>query len=101
MCVFVKAHDEARYDEYLKQAALTALTDKTAKDAVKTGALLPHELVVKAEKLGEGQEEAKMEKMEVNKETRISGQFYKSITLIATFLSFLKCIPSSLASSSL
>ena len=65
-----KANDPERYDEYLKKSAVTSLTNKTAKEGVKTGVLLPHELVKKVQTLGDNTPENLMTRMEINLQWR-------------------------------
>ena len=63
--VFQK-HDQKRYDKYLEKSAVTALTDKKSKDGVKTGVLLPHELVDKVSQLTKRSENYKQATLEIN-----------------------------------
>ena len=67
-----KANDGERYDAYLAKSAVTALTESTAKEGVKTGVLLPHELVDKAFDMLDSRkfETDKMKQVELNLQWR-------------------------------
>lgn len=66
-----KANDGERYDAYLAKSAVTALTDSTAKEGVKTGVILPHELVDRAFDILDSKSDTdKMKQVELNLQWR-------------------------------